>query len=206
MVRVGLWGPEPLPGAHPQRGAGATARWGYPGGGRRAQEEELPPLHTLDSFSPNPSQLEGREISGGGLEYGHKSGSCFYWCFYFRVSVWKNTFLCIAGTAVLTETRDNAKKKKKKRGMWFSDPGEGRRNPNKLLLVSSPFITFKLNLNSDFTYSLPLHWPRWARSSRAAPGHPEGGGTGESHPGCRERDAGIPVRVAAGTQSLLFAC
>ena len=36
----------------------------------------------------------------------HKSGIwiyCFYWCFYFRFSVWKNTLLRIPGTSVLAE-------------------------------------------------------------------------------------------------------
>lgn len=55
--------------------------------------------------------------------HGHKSGICFYWCFYFRVSVWKKTFLYIPG--YLCESREimiNAKVKKK--GKSFLDPGE----------------------------------------------------------------------------------
>lgn len=59
---------------------------------------------------------------------GHKSGICFYGCFYFRCSVWKKTFLYIPG--YLCEDREimiNTKVKKKKGGEGeesFLDPGE----------------------------------------------------------------------------------
>ena len=50
-----------------------------------------------------------RDREGGGekvKKHVHKSGIwfyCFYWCFYFRFSVWKNTLLLIPGTSVLAE-------------------------------------------------------------------------------------------------------
>lgn len=54
--------------------------------------------------------------------HSHKSGICFYWCFYFRFSVWKKTFLYIPG--YLCEDREimiNAKVKKKKSPFWIQE-------------------------------------------------------------------------------------
>lgn len=55
--------------------------------------------------------------------HGHKSGLCFYWCFYFRVSVWRKTFLCLPGYLCGGgEIVINAKVERKKKS--FSNPGK----------------------------------------------------------------------------------
>lgn len=79
-----LTGPGGAPGRGCWPGCGPTAHHGEAGRWPCAGH----------SLTPSPwSRRGGRRME----THGHKSGVCFYWCFYFRFSAWKRTFSCIPG-------------------------------------------------------------------------------------------------------------
>ena len=122
---MGLQGPEPTPPPNP----GPTTRpptmsprrlhWGRgqrDSSGRHSTQYSVP-------FCSGPN-WEGKTRKM--KTHGHKSGLCFYWCFYFRVSVWKKTFLCLpgylcVGGEIMINARVGEKVRKRKS---FLDPGE----------------------------------------------------------------------------------
>lgn len=89
-ARAGLRGPGPLLADHrPRQAAGGhvqeaeSGAWGRGAGAAQLRTQQ-------DAQSGTDRRRHGRQ-----------PGACFYWCFYFRFSVWKNTFSCIPGTSVM---------------------------------------------------------------------------------------------------------
>lgn len=97
---------------------GAAGRGCWPGCGPTAHHGEAGRWpcagHSLTS-SPW-SRRGGRRME----THGHKSGVCFYWCFYFRFSVWKRTFHAFQATSV---RMINANVYKRKEGKSVPGPG-----------------------------------------------------------------------------------
>lgn len=82
----------------------ALAHPGGPTPGRGAASTAVPRPSPPDPPTQGPCWGRARRARRAPFfQVNWKAGICFYWCFSFRVSLWKNTFWCIPDTTVMAE-------------------------------------------------------------------------------------------------------